>query len=289
MSAVQLADDGTDGLADLAGLLGSGGLAGADSPQGLVGDDHVTHLVGGHAGQSALDLVSDQLHGHAQLTLLQALAHTDDGEQAGVDGGVDLLVDGEVGLVIILAALGVADDDVLGAGLLDHLSGDLTGVSAVILIVAGLSADGDVAVLEQADGGLDVGGGHTQHHVAPLAAGHDGLELLSKSLGLGQGVVHLPVAGDDSLTVTTIHVLFLPFLYTGAVGDDIEPDCPPPWHTGRGGGVRNNQTMLSRCGLDTRPGRFRCDSGHKQPGPARLGLNPSLRSKLPCVSILRAS
>ena len=47
--------------------------------------------------------------------------------------------------------------------------------------------------------------------------------------------------------------------------------------------------MLSRCGLDTRPGRFRCDSGHKQPGPARLGLHPSLRSKLPCVSILRAS
>ena len=27
----------------------------------------------------------------------------------------------------------------------------------------------------------------------------------------------------------------------------------------------------------------------KQPGPARLGLHPSLRSKFPCVSILRAS
>ena len=32
----------------------------------------------------------------------------------------------------------------------------------------------------------------------------------------------------------------------------------------------------------SRPGRFRCDSGHKQPGCARLGLYPSLRSKLPC-------
>ncbi len=39
-------------------------------------------------------------------------------------------------------------------------------------------------------------------------------------------------------------------------------------------------------GLDTRPGRFRSDSGHKQIPVADLGLHPSLRSKLPCVSIL---
>ena len=81
----------------------------------------------------------------------------------------------------------------------------LTGEGAVILIVAGLGADGDVAVLEQTDSGLDVGGGHTQHHIAPLALGHDGLDLLSKSLGLRQGIVHLPVAGNDSLAITTIH------------------------------------------------------------------------------------
>ena len=53
--------------------------------------------------------------------------------------------------------------------------------------------------------------------------------------------------------------------------------------------ARLRASYLSRCGLDTRPGRFRRDSGHKQPGPARLGLHPSLHSKLPCVSILRAS
>ena len=32
----------------------------------------------------------------------------------------------------------------------------------------------------------------------------------------------------------------------------------------------------------SQPGRFRCGSGYKQPGCARLGLYPSLRSKLPC-------
>ena len=51
--------------------------------------------------------------GHLQLPLLQALAHTDDGDQAGLNGGMDLLVHGKVGLIVVLPALGVADNDVL--------------------------------------------------------------------------------------------------------------------------------------------------------------------------------
>ena len=46
---------------------------------------------------------------------------------------------------------------------------------------------------------------------------------------------------------------------------------------------------MSRCGLDTRTGRFRYDSPRKQNCFAILGLQGSQRSKLPCVSILRAS
>ena len=60
MGAVLLADHSADGLADLAGLLGGGGLAGADGPQGLVGDDHMAHLLGGHARQGALHLIGDK-------------------------------------------------------------------------------------------------------------------------------------------------------------------------------------------------------------------------------------
>ena len=47
--------------------------------------------------------------------------------------------------------------------------------------------------------------------------------------------------------------------------------------------------LLSCCGLGVRSGRFRFDSGRKQSGYARLGLHPSLRSKLPCTPILRTS
>ena len=151
--AVQLADDGADGLADLTGLLGSGGLAGADGPDGLIGDNHMAHLLGGHAGQGGLHLVGDEIHGHAQLPLLQALAHADDGVQPRLQGGMHLLVDGEIGLIVVLAALGVADHHILDAQLLQHLRGDLTGVGAVGLIVAVLRADGDAALFEQAHGG----------------------------------------------------------------------------------------------------------------------------------------
>ena len=144
-------------------------------------------------------------HGHAQLPLLQALAHADNGDQPGVQGGVHLLVHGEIGLVIVLAALGVTDDDVLRPGVTDHLRGDLTGVSAVILVVAGLGADGDMAVLEQTHGVGDIGRGDAEHNAAPLALGHDGLQLFRKSFGLGNGVVHLPVAGNDGFTISSVH------------------------------------------------------------------------------------
>ena len=64
-----------------------------------------------------------ELQGHAHVPLLQALAHADDGVQARLQGGVDLLVDGDVGLAEVLAALGVADDDVLHAQVLEHVGG----------------------------------------------------------------------------------------------------------------------------------------------------------------------
>ena len=223
MGAVQLADDGADALAHLAGLLSRGGAAGADGPDGLIGDDHLAGLLGGHAGQCALDLISDVLHGHAQLPLLQALAHAHDGQQPGVQGGVYLLVHGEVGLVVILAALRVADDHILGPGITDHLGGDLAGKGAVVLVMAGLSADGNVAVLEQPHRAGDVGGGHTQHHSAPLALGHDRLDLFREFLRLGDGIVHFPVAGDDGLAVSSVHGNYILSIMKIALGDG--PAC----------------------------------------------------------------
>ncbi|MPN47261.1 hypothetical protein SDC9_194863 [bioreactor metagenome] len=68
--AVQRSDDATDGLADLLRLLGSGGEAGADGPDGLVSDDDVFQLLSRDSAQRNFRLHGNQLAGDALLALL---------------------------------------------------------------------------------------------------------------------------------------------------------------------------------------------------------------------------
>ena len=60
--------------------------------------------------------------------VLQALAHADDGMQASFQGGMDLLIDGDISLTEVLAALRVADDDILHAQVLEHIGRHLASV-----------------------------------------------------------------------------------------------------------------------------------------------------------------
>ena len=119
---------------------------------------------------------------------------------------MDLLVDGNVRLAEVLAALGVADNDILHAQILEHVGGHFAGVRAAGLKVQVLRAYGYPHILECLQGGRDVDEGHAHHDLAPLGAGQQGLELLGELLGVGGGFVHLPVSGDDSLAVSTVHV-----------------------------------------------------------------------------------
>ena len=73
-------------------------------------------------------------------------------------------------------------------------------------LIGGLRAYGYPHILECLQGGRDVDEGHAHHDLAPLGAGQQGLELLGELLGVGGGFVHLPVSGDDSLAVSTVHV-----------------------------------------------------------------------------------
>ena len=168
-------------------------------------------LVGGHAVQGALHLQGNPLVGDAGFPLLQTLAHADNGVHAGVQHGVHLLVDGLIRFTEVLAALTVAYDDILHTQILQHIGGNLAGVSALLLKVQVLSTHRDPELLEGLHGGGDVAGGDTDQGVAPLGAGHDLLQVLGEFLGLGGGHVHLPVAGDDSLTVSAVHNSFFSF------------------------------------------------------------------------------
>ncbi len=70
---VELRKLGTDKGANLLRLLGSSGLAGADSPNRLIGDDDVLQLVLGDVPQVKLDLTGDDLFGDVALALPEQL------------------------------------------------------------------------------------------------------------------------------------------------------------------------------------------------------------------------
>ena len=118
---------------------------------------------------------------------------------------MDLLVDSDVCLTEVLAALRVADDDVLHTQILEHLGRHLAGVRAAGLIVQVLSAHRHAHILEGLHGRGDIHEGDAHHHLAPLGAGQDGLELLGKPLGVAGGLVHFPVSGNYGLAVSTVH------------------------------------------------------------------------------------
>src|SRR5699024_10208169 len=205
--AVQLADHLADLGADLLGLVCGRGLAGADGPDGLVGDDHVGHLLGGGVPQGDLGLHPDQLLGDALYPLRQAVVDAADGLQAGVQGGQGPLVHGLVGLGEVLAALGVAHDDVLHAQVHQHVGADLAGVGAGLFKVDVLGAHVDVGALGLGHGGDQVGvGGADDHLAAGVLDGGD--QLVDQGSGLGGVLVHLPVAGDDRLALCFIHRMF---------------------------------------------------------------------------------
>ena len=82
-------------------------------------------------------------------------------------------------------------------------------IAANVYVPADFDENGRYAavVVAHPNGGVKVHRGHTQYDITPLGTAQNGLEFLSKSLGLGKGLIHLPVAGDDGLTIATIHVL----------------------------------------------------------------------------------
>lgn len=129
-----------DSSVDLLGLLGGGDLAGADGPDGLVGDDDLGP-VRADLGLEGGELLGDDVDGLAGLTLLERLATAPDDADAVVGGVLGLGGNDLVGLVEDCSALAVAQDGPGGTGVLELLDGDLTGVGTVGLVVDVLGGD----------------------------------------------------------------------------------------------------------------------------------------------------
>lgn len=144
---------------DLLGLLGGGDLAGANGPDGLVGNDDLAPvadllLEGG-------ELVGNDLEGLAGLALLEGLAAAPDDADAVLDGVLGLGGDGLVRLLEDGAALRVAQDGPVDVGVLELLDGDLTGEGTVGLVVDVLGSDLDGLLLQVLTDGQEVEGGRS--------------------------------------------------------------------------------------------------------------------------------
>ena len=137
----RLCDLGADDLVGVFGGLGGGGVAGADGPDGLVGEDEIGGGVRVDAFEGDRDLKFEDLGGEVGFALDELLADADDGGEAVGEGGLELEVDGGVGLVEVLAAFAVADQDVGDADGTEHEGRRLTGVGTFFVPVHVLRAD----------------------------------------------------------------------------------------------------------------------------------------------------
>ena len=108
---------------------------GADRPDGLVGNHQLTDLLRRQVIQALLDLTVEHLERLVALALVQRLADAGDRRQAGGKRRVHLPVHHRIGLAEQRPPLGVADDDVLGAGFADHRTADLAGERPLALPV----------------------------------------------------------------------------------------------------------------------------------------------------------
>ena len=128
-------------------LLGRGRDAGADGPDGLVGDGDVGELGGADLGEAGVELAADLALGLAALALLERLAAAEDRPQAGVERRPDLPRQVGVVLVVVLPALGVARGSRRGRRAPRACPASrLAGEGALGRVVHGLGADLDLRV-----------------------------------------------------------------------------------------------------------------------------------------------
>ena len=179
------------------GLLGRGHQPGADGPDRLIGDDDVAQARAVELLEALLHLVAQLALGVAGLALVLGLADAEDRLQAGVERGRDLLRQRAVGLVVVLAALGVAEHDAVDVELGEHRRRDLAREGAGGRLVHVLRVDLDARAARGVDDGLQVGERHADGDVDAVC-GRDAREQgLDEGLRLGDRLVHLPVAGDE--------------------------------------------------------------------------------------------
>lgn len=191
--AEPLADSGVD----LLGLLGGSDLAGADGPDGLIGNDDLLPLLLGKVLGDSSKLPSNDVDGFASLTLLQGLTNAKDDVQATINGSLGLASNELVSLLKDDTTLAVSDNDPVNLSILELLNANFTGESTVGLVEDILGSNANLGVgslageeeVESGGGDDDLDGGVELGLVEVLNDGGDGVS----------DTVHLEVTTDEEL------------------------------------------------------------------------------------------
>ena len=180
------------------GLLRGGIAAGADRPDGFIGDDDAGDFFGRHAGQTAAELGGENFGFAACIALFEGLADTDDGLETTGEGCVDFFVNQRVGLAENLAAFAVAQNHEADEKLAQHGGADLAGEGARHFEIHILRAEADfLGATEEFREFGDGGEGRGNHDFDSIHGFDIGAEALEVADRFGDGHVHLPVGGDN--------------------------------------------------------------------------------------------
>ena len=112
-------------------LLLAGGFAGTDGPDRLISDDRIGEGLRPALLEHRFQLFFDDPLGVPGLALMQAFAHAQHRHQPGTLGRQELPGDQFIGLLLVLTALGMADQHVAAADVGQHFGGDIAGKGAL--------------------------------------------------------------------------------------------------------------------------------------------------------------
>ena len=160
------------------------------------------------------------------------LADADDGDEPGAPRGFRLGAHDGVGLAVVGAALGMADDDMRGAGVLQHLGRDVAGMRAAFLGVAVLAAglDRRAATGSRRPASSSVAGTQISASVSASRPLMKPWPIGAQLVERGAGAVHLPVAGDQRAdSWRHRRVSFAATAVDGALPTKIRPQSNRHW------------------------------------------------------------
>ena len=155
------------------------------------------HLLLGHAGETAADLCLEDLFGLAGFAFGESFTHANNGLERRGMGCLRLFGDQLVRFLLVLAALGVAEDDVANGKFLEH-HGAISPVYAPTLCSLMFCAPRRMFESRMAlETSLSaVNGGQTTMSTSLIFVSSI-LRSRDEVQRLGDRLVHLPIAGDD--------------------------------------------------------------------------------------------